>query len=1072
MKNIYLLFICLSSTLLSAQNIPDANFAAAIRSICPTCIDASNNLLSPAQNLTTLDVSNKSIANLTGINGFTGLKELNCSRNSLTILPSLPSGLLRLYCIGNYLTSLPTLPTTVYEFNCSYNLLTNLPALHNGLKDVTCSFNQLTSFPLLPSSMIYFGIPGNLLTSIPNLPVGLSYLECSENNISSLPSLPSTLTTLSCGKNNLTTLPNVDNLYFLFCDNNKLTTIPNLINLVNLRCNNNKLTSLPALPNSLILLTCSNNLLTSLPTLPNRLQELECYGNQLTSLPSVPVSLTKLTCGRNSLTSIPSSVYYTELTCEDNYIQCLPTLGNSLTKLWIPNTVTCLPNIPTSLTNFRKYTGAYGSGVYSSTILPICTGNTCSAPTITQCPTNINITTNSADCNATLPNMLTGFQATTNCATTGLTYSQLPVAGTILSGHGTIQTVVFKVIDNCGLSATCSATVTLEDKRAPEIIVRNITTTLLSPSAQSSITLNDVVNRITDNCTPTNQIQTVLSKSTFTCADVSASPVQVRVTATDLAGNSNYAIANVTVSDNANLCSLIGAGFNNSCLTIVSDANGNIYAGGDFTTAGGITVNHVAKWNGTNWSALGTGLGSGGGCSALTFDTQGNLYAGGTFTFATSGGITVNNIAKWNGVSWSALGTGLNGDCYALSIKNGILYAGGNFDIAGGVSASYVAQWNGSNWATVGSGLNERCFALANDNSGNLYAGGYFTNAGGTVANQIAKWNGTSWATLGTGLSGVGSNLIGCYGLAWSNNTLYAGGNFTFAGGNSANRVASWNGSTWSNMGSGFNNPTNVFAFDANNNVYAGGSFATSGGSTVKSIGKWNGSSWTQVAGGLTNRCDALLIKNNIMYAGGLFPITSSGQYFTQLNLSIIPVELLSFKAQNTEGGNLLTWQTASEVNTAHFDIERSNDGIKFDKIGNTKARSKAATYEFIDKTSARFVTSPTLGATYYRLKINDLDGTSSYSNIVSVATKGKGLTAKVFPNPFGDNINVDISTEKKTDVTVDVIDVLGRSMRHFTFYTEGSLNLPISTKDWPSGTYFLKISDGQTVVQQKIIRQ
>ncbi len=67
---------------------------------------------------------------------------------------------------------------------------------------------------------------------------------------------------------------------------------------------------------------------------------------------------------------------------------------------------------------------------------------------------------------------------------------------------------------------------------------------------------------------------------------------------------------------------------------------------------------------GTSWSALGTGMNNI--VRALAMDSNGNLYAGGDFT--TAGGTTVNKIAKWNGTSWSALGTGTSGSVYALAI--------------------------------------------------------------------------------------------------------------------------------------------------------------------------------------------------------------------------------------------------------------------------------------------------------------------------------------------------------------------------------------------------------------------
>jgi hypothetical protein len=64
-----------------------------------------------------------------------------------------------------------------------------------------------------------------------------------------------------------------------------------------------------------------------------------------------------------------------------------------------------------------------------------------------------------------------------------------------------------------------------------------------------------------------------------------------------------------------------------------------------FTEAGGTAAAHIAKWNGSSWSGIGTGITTGDYINALAFDSNGNLYAGGSFTQA--GGIDCNNIAKW-----------------------------------------------------------------------------------------------------------------------------------------------------------------------------------------------------------------------------------------------------------------------------------------------------------------------------------------------------------------------------------------------------------------------------------------
>jgi len=143
-----------------------------------------------------------------------------------------------------------------------------------------------------------------------------------------------------------------------------------------------------------------------------------------------------------------------------------------------------------------------------------------------------------------------------------------------------------------------------------------------------------------------------------------------------------------------------------------------LYAGGSFTTAGGVSANRIAKWNGSSWSALGSGMDAT--VNALAA-VGSDLYAGGDFT--TAGGVSATRIAKWNGSSWSALGSGLNGTVYQLAVSGSDLYAGGYFTTAGGVIANRIAKWNGSSWSALGSGVNNSVSAFAVESSGKIYAG-------------------------------------------------------------------------------------------------------------------------------------------------------------------------------------------------------------------------------------------------------------------------------------------------------------------------------------------------------------
>jgi len=98
-----------------------------------------------------------------------------------------------------------------------------------------------------------------------------------------------------------------------------------------------------------------------------------------------------------------------------------------------------------------------------------------------------------------------------------------------------------------------------------------------------------------------------------------------------------------------------------------------------------------------------------------------NLIIGGNFNVA--GSISAKRIAKWDGVSWSALGTGMNNFVHALEMDSaGDLYAAGGFTNAGGVSANRIAKWDGTSWSALGAGMNRPIYTLSFDSAGSLYA--------------------------------------------------------------------------------------------------------------------------------------------------------------------------------------------------------------------------------------------------------------------------------------------------------------------------------------------------------------
>lgn len=319
--------------------------------------------------------------------------------------------------------------------------------------------------------------------------------------------------------------------------------------------------------------------------------------------------------------------------------------------------------------------------------------------------------------------------------------------------------------------------------------------------------------------------------------------------------------------------SSLGSGTDGIVWSLAADTSGTLYVGGQFTTAGGITTNRVAAWNGASWSKVGSAAGVNDTVRALALDASGNLFAGGFFTNVD--GASINRVAKWDGSAWSNLGAGVDGAVFALAYDptRNVLYVGGSFQNVGGNPALRIAKWDltSNSWSALGDGFNNTVFALTVDSAGNLYAGGTFTLSGATTVNRLAKWDGNSWSTVGTGINGA------VYALAAdSSGSVYVGGDFSTAGGVPANRVARWDGNSWSALGSsptdGVNAILRTLTVDTSGNVYAGGDFTSAGGVSTNRSALWDGSTWSTIGTGTNEYVSTLALDlNGSLFAGGNF---------------------------------------------------------------------------------------------------------------------------------------------------------------------------------------------------------
>ncbi len=535
----------------------------------------------------------------------------------------------------------------------------------------------------------------------------------------------------------------------------------------------------------------------------------------------------------------------------------------------------------------------------------------------------------------------------------------------------------------------------------------------------------------------------------------------------------------------------MGTGFDGEVTDLVLDPiSGDLYAGGNFDfDGGGVTeFNGVAQWNGSSWSALvfNGEEGTFGDVQALALDSNGNLYVGGSFNIPATPMVNESNIAMWNGSSWSALGTGMNLGTDGL-VKEIVIdaqddvYVGGTFvSVANGtVDACRVAKYDGT-WSALGAGVDGDVDALVFDPFGNLYVGGGFDDASDTFdsncntysnpveANSIAVWDGANWTGLVdavteppflvNGLSSTVRTLIVADVLGLTG-AIVAGGFFSDAGcdsfcpighpNNGADRIAVWAPSpvlgigAWLPLELGFNQPALAIAF-------------------APSITLPNGS----------------LVDVSILSAGGTFtqggngaPMSRLAQFQVQL-----PVELTAFDVLVDGDDVILRWATASETDNAGFYVEMNRDAVRprHAVASDVANPSDWQTLAFIEghgtttepQSYTYRVSALPPGPHRFRLKQIDFDGQFEYSAEVEVVHEvpGSHVLGAIYPNPFGadERAAFTLALARDQHVAVEVFDAVGRQVRTVhdgMLQTQINHRFILDGSGLPKGLYLVRVT-------------
>lgn len=191
--------------------------------------------------------------------------------------------------------------------------------------------------------------------------------------------------------------------------------------------------------------------------------------------------------------------------------------------------------------------------------------------------------------------------------------------------------------------------------------------------------------------------------------------------------------------------------------------------------------------------------------------------------------------------------------------------------------------------------------------------------------------------------------------------------------------------------------------------------------------------------------------------------------YAVWVQASPLPVELVSFSATLTHNNSaLLTWQTASEKDFDQFIVQRSEDGVGFVEVGRVEAKGAVggANYQFSDENL------PAGKTLYYRLAMQDLDGSLDYSQVRTLQTPAGQPTFRIWPNPFDDQISIASDTAIESELTLSLCDLMGRQLLQLSVSNADQLSNGVALGDLPSGVYFLTLScEGQILLRSKLIK-
>jgi len=176
----------------------------------------------------------------------------------------------------------------------------------------------------------------------------------------------------------------------------------------------------------------------------------------------------------------------------------------------------------------------------------------------------------------------------------------------------------------------------------------------------------------------------------------------------------------------------------------------------------------------------------------------------------------------------------------------------------------------------------------------------------------------------------------------------------------------------------------------------------------------------------------------------------------------VVPVTITDFTAVKQTSSTLLKWYATYETNFKLYEIERSTDGVRFNKIGEVEGKN-LANYSFTDNNL------PKGSIVYYRLKMIDIDASYRNSKTVAVRLNNDFSNALVYPNPTFGMLNIKLENAITNNINLVITDIAGRLVKQQSL-VKGQLSIDMDVRSLTAGRYFIKINDQKSVINQSFV--